>query len=208
MYIIIILNHGPLAILSTSGLSLLSPPQKLKSGTESYNPLLLCSVPLARNHTLRCYTNSHLINIRKRIFIIFSSLGSFCQKQKTWNIYLTTNDNRTTWLENYQLYWFFKEPVLLFKKLFHYLCTYFWLAWVFTVARGLSLVVADGSYSLAVVFRLLIKGTSLVEHESWSSVGLVHGVSWSAACSWTRDQICVPCIGDRPLTTGPLEKSH
>ena len=94
------------------------PSPEVEMWDERYNPLLLCLVPLARNHTLRCYTNSHLINIREHIFIIFSSLGSFCQKQKTWNMYLTTNDNRTTWLENYQLYWFFKEPVLLFLKTF------------------------------------------------------------------------------------------
>ena len=42
---------------------------------------------------------------------------------------------------------------------------YFWLCWVFVVARGLSLVVASGGYSFVVVHGLLIVVASLVvEH--------------------------------------------
>ena len=41
----------------------------------------------------------------------------------------------------------------------------FWLCWVFITARGLSLVVASGGYSLAAVHGLLTVATSLVaEH--------------------------------------------
>ena len=39
---------------------------------------------------------------------------------------------------------FFKNK---FIYLFVYLFIYFWLLWVFTAARGLSLVVASGGYS-------------------------------------------------------------
>ena len=45
---------------------------------------------------------------------------------------------------------------------------FFWLLWVFVVARGLSLVAESGGYSLVAVHRLLIAVASLV---------VVHGLS-------------------------------
>ena len=39
---------------------------------------------------------------------------------------------------------------------------YFWLPWVFVAVLGISLVAVSGSYSLAVVHRLLIVVASLV----------------------------------------------
>ena len=46
-----------------------------------------------------------------------------------------------------------------------YLFIYFSLCWVFVAACGLSLVVVSGGYSLAAVYRLLIKVASfVVEH--------------------------------------------
>ena len=48
---------------------------------------------------------------------------------------------------------------LIFKILF----VYFWLCWVFITARGLSLVVASGEYSLVAMHGLLIVLVSLEE---------------------------------------------
>ena len=42
------------------------------------------------------------------------------------------------------------------------LFVYFWLHWVFVAVRGLSLVVASGSYSLVATLWLLVAITSLV----------------------------------------------
>ena len=44
---------------------------------------------------------------------------------------------------------------------------FFWLLWVFVVARGLSLVAESGGYSLVVMNRSRIAVASLVE-EKWS----------------------------------------
>ena len=58
---------------------------------------------------------------------------------------------------------------------------YFWLLWVFAVARGLSVVVESGGYSLAVVHGLFIVVISLaVEHwlqGSEASVVATYGLS-------------------------------
>ena len=55
-------------------------------------------------------------------------------------------------------------PASLFFNLSFYLFTCFWLCWVFTAARGLSLGTVSGGYSIAVCW-LLIAVTSLVsEH--------------------------------------------
>ena len=48
---------------------------------------------------------------------------------------------------------FFNSRISLFLKIaffffFNYLFIYFWLHWVFVAARGLSLVVVSGAYSL------------------------------------------------------------
>ena len=40
------------------------------------------------------------------------------------------------------------SAALFFIYLFIYLFIYFWLGWIFVAARGLSLVVASGGYSL------------------------------------------------------------
>ena len=51
---------------------------------------------------------------------------------------------------------------------------YLWLCWVFASARGLSLAVANGSYSLVVVQGLLIPVVSpVVEHELCGVLALV-----------------------------------
>ena len=50
-----------------------------------------------------------------------------------------------------------KRFTFFLSNLFIYLFIYFWLSWVFIAARGLSLVVASGGYSLlqCVGFSLL-----------------------------------------------------
>ena len=51
-----------------------------------------------------------------------------------------------------------------FSKI-NFLFVYFWLYWLFVVARRLSLVVANGGYSLVAVNGLLLGMASLaVEH--------------------------------------------
>ena len=52
------------------------------------------------------------------------------------------------------------DLVAFFKKLFNY---YFWLCWVFVAAHRLSLVVASGGYSLAVLYRLLAVASLVAE---------------------------------------------
>ena len=48
-------------------------------------------------------------------------------------------------------------------KIFLFIFIYFWLFWVFAVARGLSLVAASRGYSLVVVLGFLTVVTSLIE---------------------------------------------
>ena len=51
----------------------------------------------------------------------------------------------------------------------------FWLRWVFVAARGLSLVVVSGGYSVVVVQGLLIVMASPVaEHRLYSTVPVVY----------------------------------
>ena len=71
--------------------------------------------------------------------------------------------------------------------------------WVFLAARGISLAVESGSYSL--VGRLLIATTSFVSESGLQSAG-IRGCGNRLSCptegvesSWTRDGIHVPCIG-------------
>ena len=104
-----------------------------------------------------------------------SSLYSGCQ---SFAVYIFANFSPRCDLPISFLFWFFFSinfffpPTLLYfiyKKIFltciHtyiYLFIYFWLHWVFITALGLSLVVENGGYSLAVVHRLLIMVASLV----------------------------------------------
>ena len=65
---------------------------------------------------------------------------------------------------------------LFLRILFYYLFTYFWLRWVFVAARGLSLVVVSGGYSLlwcaaySLRWLLLLQSTSS-RHTGFSSCG-------------------------------------
>ena len=86
---------------------------------------------------------------------------------------------------------------LLVLSLFFKTVIYFWLSWVFVAALGLSLAVAGGSYSLAVVCGLLITVAFLVENGLWAHrrqklrhVGLA--APQHVQSPWTRDRTCVP----------------
>ena len=90
---------------------------------------------------------------------------------------------------------------------------YLWLCWVFASARGLSLAVANGSYSLVVVQGLLIPVVSpVVEHGLCGVLALVvvvHRLSrpLQVEPSGTRDWTASPALADIFLTTGPPGKS-
>ena len=92
----------------------------------------------------------------------------------------------------------------------------FWLCWVFVTAHELSLVVVRGGYSLAAVHKglplrwlLLLRGIGLEcllhtgsvvvapRFSSTSSVVVAANLlaPWHVGSFWTRDQICVLCIG-------------
>ena len=72
------------------------------------------------------------------------------------------------------LYFIYKKIFLTCIHTYIYLFIYFWLHWVFITALGLSLVVENGGYSLAVVHRLLIMVASLVaEALGFSSCNLL-----------------------------------
>ena len=86
---------------------------------------------------------------------------------------------------------------LLVLSLFFKTVIYFWLSWVFVAALGLSLAVAGGGYSLAVVCGLLITVAFLVENGLWAHrlqklrhVGLA--APQHVQSPWTRDRTCVP----------------
>ena len=74
---------------------------------------------------------------------------------------------------------------------------YLWLFWVFASARGLSLAVANGSYSLVVVQGLLIPVVSpVVEHGLCGVLALVvvvHRLCCRKACRIFVDQSWNSC---------------
>ena len=86
-------------------------------------------------------------------------------------------------------------PVNIFsmKLLKIILCTYFQLHWVFVAAPGLSLVVVNTGYSLAVSRLLLVAvASTVVEHKlksAWASATAARGLSIAApglqSTDWT-----------------------
>ena len=86
---------------------------------------------------------------------------------------------------------------------------YFWLCWVFAATHGLSLVAVSraplhggapashcGGFSCC---GAEVLGTQAPVAAVHGSVATVHGLSCSVVCAWTRDGICVPCIGRIPI---------
>ena len=87
---------------------------------------------------------------------------------------------------------------------------FFWLCWVFAVARGLSLVAVNGGCPLGAALRLVAATSLVAEHRLWGrrapvavacglqsarSVVAVHGLSCSEARGIFLDQGSNP----RPL---------
>ena len=84
---------------------------------------------------------------------------------------------------------------LIFFYLF-ILFIYFWLYWVFVAARGLSLVVARGSYSWLRRVCFLLRWLLLLQSTGsrcLGSVAVAHGLSCSTACGICHDQGTNPC---------------
>ena len=73
---------------------------------------------------------------------------------------------------------------------------------VFVAVHGLSLVAVSGVYSLGAMHGLLTGMASLVS-EHGASVVMAQGLVAPphVESSWTRDQICVPCVGSCILKT-------
>ena len=117
--------------------------------------------------------------------------------------------------------WGYYQAPHFLKKIYF---IYFWLHWVYIVARGLSLVAASGGYSwlqcagFSLWWLLLLRsmGSRCVGFSSCSTLaqqlwlagsraqaqqlwhtGLV--APWHVGSSWTRDRTHVPCIGRRIL---------
>ena len=106
------------------------------------------------------------------------------------------------------IYTTFKIPVSSF------LIYYLWLPWVYTAACGLSLVVANGGSSIAVVCGLLIAAAFLVAEHGLQVHGLqqlqlsgsgvaVPGLSGSAACG-----VLVPQPGIGPASPALARDSY
>ena len=94
---------------------------------------------------------------------------------------------------------------------------YFWLPWVFIVTHGLfiavlrlSLVVANGEYSLTAVCGLLIAVSSYVaEHEAWglgaSEVRQEGSLSWLEFSCPTAGGIFIPRPRREPMSPASAE---
>ena len=84
---------------------------------------------------------------------------------------------------------------LFFISLF-ILFIYFWLCWVFVAARGLSLVVARGAYSLLRCPGFSLRWLLLLQSMNSRHVGsvvVVHGLGCSTARGIFPDQGLNPC---------------
>ena len=84
--------------------------------------------------------------------------------------------------------------LILFIYLF--IIIIFWLCWVFTSVRGLSLVVASGGHSLSWCAGLSLSRPLLLRSTGSrraGSVVVVHGPSCSVACGIFPDQGSNPC---------------
>ena len=114
----------------------------------------------------------------------------------------------------------YTHVVLISYIHFVYLFIYLWLCWVFVALRGLSLVVASGSYSslrctgFSLQWLLLLRSTSS-RPAGFSSCGVRAqqlwltgsraqaqqlwrtglAAPWHVGSSWTRTRTCVPCTG-------------
>ena len=95
------------------------------------------------------------------------------------------------------------------------LCFCFWLCWVFVTSQGLSLVAVSGSYcslrcaGLSCCVAWALGCVSVSSCITWGSVVVGHRLScsWHVGSSQTRDQVHVPSLAGRFLTTGPPGKS-
>ena len=108
------------------------------------------------------------------------------------------------------LYVFFDEtsiqiPCQFFLKFHFHLFIYILLCCVFIAMLGLSFVVASGSYSLAVVCRLLIAVASLVSPGSVGSVLVAHGPKCPEACGIFLERGSNLCPLHRQADSSPLD---
>ena len=81
-----------------------------------------------------------------------------------------------------------------FISSFYLLFIYLQLLWVFTVARGLALVVTSRVYSLVAICERLTEVASLAVHaqQLWCTSSVA---PWDVEFSRTRNRTSIPCIG-------------
>ena len=87
--------------------------------------------------------------------------------------------------------------LILFFIILLFLFLHFLVCYVFVATHGLSLVAVSGGYSLVAVHGLLIVVASLVVElglqSGQASRVSVHGLSCSAACGISLEQVENPC---------------